>query len=536
MLPHEDEIRDLLAERLEIIEPGLKLVKKNFPLVNRNGAKGFVDILARDSTGMLTVIELKRADSAAREAMHEIGKYIGLLAREKGIPLASLRAIVVSTTWHELLVPFSYYAGTVEFPLVGYQLILDSAGFVPQSAVEIQPLAPTYSRVLTEHQRQVHVPAESSYQQLWDELIENLGEVGVVDFAGMLLAHSHFGQCIILALGTLRTGLTSIEWATLLNDALGDSAYDADDLEYFDPEELALQRLDLTMVAETSFSDTMKSGSLVRNHGWERIAFLRHGVFEDTDLLSDESLVESFEGWTSAQRSSRYNGVALPKNALQWQEHVDGILGSLPEAHAWRAPVTFWLASVGESARHPVGAYIYDHGDLLQSFVSGWPGGELEEYLPELAIAVQDPNGRGTGLMGFLAWDGSAVDVFQAVAAAFPTPGDWAEARMDGDAHPNRLLQHSLHLEHVLFEKNAWEDSPRLVKLNEAGFERIERRTNFLGRDVYGSVRPFADFLDEYGSELDVVVSTLRGAIVVDDSIAAQLHLIDRRQSWPWQH
>jgi RecB family endonuclease NucS len=104
---NEAAIRDELAKRLELIEPGLTLVKTNFPLPNAHGTRGFLDILARDTTGMLVVIEIKRSDSTAREAIHEVLKYVELLRRERGMANDRLRAIIVSTTWRELLVPFS---------------------------------------------------------------------------------------------------------------------------------------------------------------------------------------------------------------------------------------------------------------------------------------------------------------------------------------------------------------------------------------------------------------------------------------------
>lgn len=52
---------------------------------------GFVDILASDATGMLVVIEVKRSDSTAREAIHEVLKYVELLQRERGMTSAKLR-------------------------------------------------------------------------------------------------------------------------------------------------------------------------------------------------------------------------------------------------------------------------------------------------------------------------------------------------------------------------------------------------------------------------------------------------------------
>ena len=45
MKPTEDEIRNHLADNLDLIEPRLVLIKKEKILKNDKGAKGFLDIL-----------------------------------------------------------------------------------------------------------------------------------------------------------------------------------------------------------------------------------------------------------------------------------------------------------------------------------------------------------------------------------------------------------------------------------------------------------------------------------------------------------
>ncbi len=77
--PNENAIRDRLIERLDIIEPGLTLVAREHYLKNPNGASGFLDIFARAANGQLVIVEIKRTDAAAREALQELFKYAALL-------------------------------------------------------------------------------------------------------------------------------------------------------------------------------------------------------------------------------------------------------------------------------------------------------------------------------------------------------------------------------------------------------------------------------------------------------------------------
>lgn len=61
----EAEIRDQLASRLEILEPGLVFLAKEYLLPNTIGSKGFIDILAKDRFGNRVIIEVKRSNATA---------------------------------------------------------------------------------------------------------------------------------------------------------------------------------------------------------------------------------------------------------------------------------------------------------------------------------------------------------------------------------------------------------------------------------------------------------------------------------------
>ena len=128
MMAKENVIRDKLCTSLEILEPGLTLIEKNHKLPNAVGAKGFIDILAKDRFGNLVIIELKRSDQAAREALFEILKYMPLFRRQHGVPAHRIRCFIISTTWHELLVPFSEFRRVSQTQTDGFWIDVDGAG------------------------------------------------------------------------------------------------------------------------------------------------------------------------------------------------------------------------------------------------------------------------------------------------------------------------------------------------------------------------------------------------------------------------
>ncbi|MFZ5776343.1 MAG: endonuclease NucS domain-containing protein [Thermodesulfobacteriota bacterium] len=141
MQPRETIIRDQLATRLGILEPGLTLLDIEHYIPSGSGARGFLDILARDRNGLFVLVELKRSDSSAREALHELLKYLGLFVAKHGLRRAQIRCFIVSTTWHELRVPFAELSRTESFQFEGYQLNIAPDG-TPLAAHQIQPVSP----------------------------------------------------------------------------------------------------------------------------------------------------------------------------------------------------------------------------------------------------------------------------------------------------------------------------------------------------------------------------------------------------------
>ncbi|EGH23068.1 hypothetical protein PSYMO_16998, partial [Pseudomonas amygdali pv. mori str. 301020] len=108
------------------------LIKKEFPLENSHGAGGSIDILAKDKLGHYVVIEIKRSDQVARAA---------LLRSTKGIRRENIRTILLSTTWHELRVPFQEYCRVCEVPSEGFLITADANGRVSN----VEPIVPSIS-------------------------------------------------------------------------------------------------------------------------------------------------------------------------------------------------------------------------------------------------------------------------------------------------------------------------------------------------------------------------------------------------------
>ena len=147
----EGQLRDELSKRLELLEPGLALRSVEYRLPSPQGASGSIDILATDRYAASVIIEIKRSNQTARQALHELHKYAALIKYDHGLRDSQIRCLIVSTEWHELLVPFSEFSRTAPWTIDGYRLFLTDAG-IPDHAEKVVPItAPTELRLCPEH-------------------------------------------------------------------------------------------------------------------------------------------------------------------------------------------------------------------------------------------------------------------------------------------------------------------------------------------------------------------------------------------------
>jgi hypothetical protein len=182
----EDEIRDYLAKKLEIIEPGLTLVKKEEYLPNDKGASGFVDVFAKAGNGKLVIIEIKKSDAAARQAIQELSKYAALLKSNRLVKETEYRLLVMSTTWHELLTPFSEFLHATSYECQGREIILGPDGF-PVRTELVQPLPKARTRRFSRRHFILEFKTESGAREAIEPLANHMREAGLTDFIAALI-------------------------------------------------------------------------------------------------------------------------------------------------------------------------------------------------------------------------------------------------------------------------------------------------------------------------------------------------------------
>ena len=134
----ENEIRELLASNLSIVLPELSLIEKEYYLPKTKGTRGYIDILAKHKNGYYVIIELKRNENSARQAIHELIKYSEGLKEKLSLKESEIELYLVSTDWKELLIPFSSFAEISKNQVKGFNISINNLKTI--SIHEITPL------------------------------------------------------------------------------------------------------------------------------------------------------------------------------------------------------------------------------------------------------------------------------------------------------------------------------------------------------------------------------------------------------------
>ncbi|MFG6445299.1 endonuclease NucS domain-containing protein [Microbacterium sp. P07] len=532
MTANENAIRDELANRLPLIEPGLEHVSNNFHLRNAHGADGFVDILARDSTGAFVVIELKKSTSTSRQALHEVGKYVDLLSRAKGLPPDRIRAIVISTEWHELLVPFSYYVHQSSFDLQGFVLELSDDGLTPIRTSRVSPLSRSTPRSLTASQRRIDGLPSAQLEQKWSEVKDRLNSLDVVDHVALHLSEeAGQGKMVVLALGTIAAETPR---EPMLEVLLADGDFDQDDLGAMPTEEVVLLGMEYEGLP-LGVCYPEKVGALLGAHGWQIDDIERSGVFQDLELFPETDVRKACEGWTGGLSTQHFQGRARTSNSLQWAALRGSISLVIAESPGWVAPARLWLDELqAAGSQWDISVNVYDPNDMLQALLHGYRTMQWMELVPNFGMAVEAPDNRGFGLFGYLGWDGTEVDIVGGVRLAYKNIGEWGDLRaFDGQAEANARLLDSWHLSHVLAEKYAAQPVAMVLSAQNGLLGRAKGTQADL-REGLLEAMSMKNFLQAHATQLDELVRYLRAHVHVDPGSATQMHAFNAATDSDW--
>ncbi|WP_010552189.1 endonuclease NucS domain-containing protein [Brachybacterium paraconglomeratum] len=409
----ENQYRDYLAKHLDLIEVGLTLVDTELKLPNNMGAKGFVDIVARDNHGLIVLVELKRSDSAARSAIHELFKYATLFRKTFGLGVHQFRCILLSTTWHELAVPYAEFKNAAPFAVEGKKLTIDSdgnpAGTSPTPAIDLSEaitICPKHAILLYSTAR-----ARDRDRQCIDEALE---ELKIDDHFSFSLDEFRNNPKVIHPFATyLVLGELSLEQRRHIErhdspanqDAIEDPECEDEysmDAESWEHEETVFSRV-FTQCKPTSVEIGYPDKLRVILDSWTVTGYSSSGRFDSSLIWPEDSLLSAalseggehtnyftYQTSTSNPFTRERLHTKLPYALLgagQWEESVPTLIRSL-------------LSDENVSA---VSVKIYSPCDILLGIAA------LHEsridYLPSLEIIADTRIGNTRIFAGFPTWD-----------------------------------------------------------------------------------------------------------------------------------
>lgn len=393
------------------MEDGLKLIETEYKLPNPIGGKGFIDILARDRFGLLVVIEIKRSDATARQAIHEIFKYTALLRSNHGVAEDAVRCVVLSTDWHELLVPFSEFTASAPYHVDGYKIEVDDEGVC--TAVEpIEPIKDTGSLELCPSGLVYLYTTAEEREAHRDERVRAAEEVGITDY--LLIEQDYLGaskrviypfaDCFIVAMVEPGRRLEVIERLEL-------------EPEEFDIEENPVY-LEETLIGEIASHSSHPAGMTAESTGpdkfrsmeadWPARQIRRYGEHLSSPLRTDDDLLAMVRSDVGGF-SSMFQQVASPRVAPAWSRMREDLGRCLLGNLSWTEIVGLYLDELDEKQAPAVAISLFNPVDLVMGLFKAHAEGSTS-YLPSLQVVAEPgPAGEAEGILGFITWDGETV-------------------------------------------------------------------------------------------------------------------------------
>lgn len=409
----ENRYRDFLAEHLELISNGMTLLDTEMMLPNDLGAKGFVDLVVRDKFGVIVLIEIKRSDSAARDAMHELFKYATLFRKEHGLDIHQFRCILLSTTWHELRVPFSEFLKSSPFEIEGRELLIGQDGD-PSETRDIEALTLDGPVSLCPKHEILLYERESAREADHVRLTEALDAIGILDYFFFHLdlvtndptiIHPH---ATYLVLGEFSPSLrnfiqygsaTPPEESFDIEAEWGESLMDPSIWEH---EENALARVNRSCrpdTVEIGYPDKLR----VTLESWKHSTFVRSGRFKSQVIWPDDALFSAAlsEG---DKHTNYFTYQASTANNAACKQLLSKIEYSLMGAGQWEKSVPRLLrALLADAQVSAISVRLYSPCDLLFGLFALDAG--RPDYLPGLEVVADSHAESARIFIGHLTWD-----------------------------------------------------------------------------------------------------------------------------------
>ena len=404
----EDKIRRHLAEHLEILEEGLTLLHEEYVIPNTAGASGRVDIIAKDIFGNVVVIEIKRSNQASREALHELNKYTSLLRIRQGLTETSVRVMIVSTEWHELLVPLSEYSRNTRYKVNGFKIEVSTDGLI--HTVEQMKLLPAGTSAKLSHCQGVYLFENSlKRERAVDRLRQLIESSYIKDYLLISIEFNGLDDAVVYKHGLYLAFVSPLSYL---------SQHDLVQVKKMISWDDELDSLDENFVCAindnpSSIWDDYETGypeklaTIIQS--WTVCKMWRHGRLDaDVSLISDDDLLRMATAFGGG--SSIYIGkFTSPQFVAAWDElKSDTELITLGN-EVWSELVPLYLHEIELKFKEAsVSVYAYSLMNLPMTLL--YLGRQDYSRCPKFEIVVNSKSSQEMCiLMSRLAWNGKSV-------------------------------------------------------------------------------------------------------------------------------
>lgn len=436
----EARIRDYLALHIQLLEDGLTFVSKEYELSNRLGSNGFVDLLARDRFGHLVVIEIKRSDQAARSAIHEITKYVALLRADQGLGRDQIRAMLLSTEWNELAVPFSEYLKVCEVPTEGLVITAEESGVVT-SVAPFTTVNTSQPLVISRYQDIILFAEAQQRDQNVDRVAKAATRSGLSDFALLKVDHVGgderiiFPHGIYLVFSSPFQTMSAEDIKTAKRKIVRDEGLDEPDESF-----LVKFREKLGPLGDDGEIGTPEKLAGMILGGWNVVVIHRAGRYTaNKALVSDDQLIRDA---TKMEGGAQYyiTRTVSPKYAPSWRKLRSDIDLVLLGDDRWMSILPRILSEIGTQHRTAtVSLHIYQPARIVFGLAKLF-GSDDKSYLPSLQMVVAGTD-EVVIYWGALGWNGHLVGISgeQWLTEAFGSPWEFVTKQHLGLVHDQEV-------------------------------------------------------------------------------------------------
>lgn len=427
--PNESAIRDYLATHLELIETGLTLVAREHYLRNSVGASGFLDIFARAANGQLLIIEIKRTNAAAREAIQELFKYATLLRKNYLVRDVDYRLIVLSVEWHELLTPYSELAHRAPYELSAGTIVLDQDG-LPTRIEPVVPLPTVAQRRFSKRQFLWRFADEAGAIAAVPLISDHMHRVGLKDF---VLIRTRSNDPRIIEKGFVyfaQQELSLAEYRERIHALLDDEAFEdfENNLSDLSEEEDQLgESADQVWLPgydelfgrinsdHSEISHPEKAAYWFAEGAQSSICIERFGRFRD-DGISDETIVTEIIGRDGIS-DYHLDLTARTDSPPQIEALTKAAENIFFFNNDWRGACRDLIAYAQRTGPATVRLTAFSNEDILRSIAGtafGYPG-----FVPTFRLDIDRPTKKRERFIGLPEWDGTAPDFDKVLSSHF---------------------------------------------------------------------------------------------------------------------